>query len=101
MSPTASQILEQALKLNESERRELGLQLLDSAGWDEQDDSQLAASEQDFAEGRVHSNADALRQLREHVERKQAFDQQLHRNYERGLAGHVISKEESLARVKR
>lgn len=32
---------------------------------------------------------------------KQAFDRQLSANYERGLAGHVISKEESLARVKR
>lgn len=32
-------------------------------------DGQLAASEQDFAEGRVHTNADALRQLRETVER--------------------------------
>jgi hypothetical protein len=32
-------------------------------------DEELLASEDDYANGRVHSNADALRQLREHVER--------------------------------
>jgi hypothetical protein len=76
MRPTAAQILEQARQLDENERRELALELLDTTGLlgeivdaAQGDDAQLAASERDFAEGRVHSNADALRQLREHVER--------------------------------
>ena len=76
MSPTAAQIMEQARQLAEDERRELALELLDTTGLLSEivdaaqgDDGQLAASERDFEEGRVHSNADALRQLREHVER--------------------------------
>ena len=76
MNPTAAQIMEQARQFAEDERRELALELLDTTGLLSEivdaaqgDDGQLAASERDFEEGRVHSNADALRQLREHVER--------------------------------
>lgn len=81
MSPTAAQILDQALKLDENERRELALDLLDSV---------LGASDESAAEVLKQGLA---------ATHKAAFDRELMENYAAGERGEYISEEESIARV--
>lgn len=59
-------VVERAREANVDPSELLG-EIIDAVLGDE--DGQISASEQDFAQGRVHTNAEALRQLHEHVER--------------------------------
>jgi hypothetical protein len=99
MSPTAQRTLEQALQLDENERRELVKDHTMSAfPIPAEVEAQVRAVAENTHQDAAAVWAQVLKQGLAGV-LKQAFDRELLENYEAGERGEYITEEESIARI--